>query len=82
MTKPIVYYRKLISCREGDGALVIPVNHPGEFVSNTCEALTSPVVRYDRKSGEFETQNTIYQRAPLEMLVDTAPAKQKGVRHA
>lgn len=70
MNKPTVHYKQLVSCREGESALVIGVsdhpNHlPGHKVSNTPDkpVWTSEVKSYDEATGRFETRNTIYERA-------------------
>ena len=44
----------------GLSALVRPVNHTSELVSNTKYVRTSPVIKYDSSSGRFETENSIY----------------------
>ena len=59
--KPIVQYRKAQHIEVGRGCLILPMDHPGELVSNTTWAITTPVVRYDPVSGIIETHNTIYQ---------------------
>ena len=65
--KPTVYYDKskgLIgkeSIVVGASAYVFPVNHPSMFVSNEGLAITSTVLKHDKKTGEFETRNTIYK---------------------
>ena len=58
--KATVYYSQLDSKLEvGKGALVWPINHSSPFVSNTKQAVTSPVIAIG-KFGAFETQNTKY----------------------
>ncbi len=65
--KPVVHYRALSgSVRVGQPALVYPVDHPGDLVSNSQFARTSTVLHYRRASGEFETLNTVYR--PVEAL--------------
>jgi hypothetical protein len=61
--KPVVYYdpNKFHSIERGIGAMVWPLNHPSELVSNTKLVTTSEVVRHDVASGEFETVNTTYK---------------------
>ena len=63
MKKPLVTYSRLLRCEEGGPALVFPVDHPGAYVSNTTMVVTSTVLRFDRRSGEFETMNTLYRPA-------------------
>ena len=47
--------------REGESALVVPVDHPDtENVANGVHARTSTVVSYNTDTGEFETLNTRY----------------------
>lgn len=70
--KPVVRYKALAVCKVGDEALVFPLDHPGNRVSNAKVARTSRVVRYDRRSGEFETENTRY--------VPTEDARHPGLR--
>lgn len=48
----------------GHSAAVRPVDHPGEYVSNTTWVRTSEVIRKD-EGGVFETMNTIYK--PMEV---------------
>lgn len=62
--KPVVNYKELIFCYVGGHALVQPENHPSVLVSNKKPALTSVVVAFDEKSGEFETRNTLYRPLP------------------
>jgi hypothetical protein len=59
--KPIVSYTELYFCEEGSSAIVKPVDHPSPLVTNRKPVLTSPVIQYDRTTGEFETFNTIYR---------------------
>ncbi len=52
---------------EGVGVFLLPVDHPGPFVSNTRVVLTSPVQRVAQRAdgkAEFWTLNTHY--VPLE----------------
>lgn len=64
MNKPIVQYKELESARVGSRAILFPINHPnhipGHLVSNTKPVITSIVIAYDKKTGQIETQNTIY----------------------
>ena len=43
----------------GKGALVRPINHQSDLVSNTQLVITSPVLKLET-CGKFETHNTIY----------------------
>ena len=43
----------------GIGALVWPVDHTSDLVSNKKPVLTSVVIKYDGE-GCFETMNTLY----------------------
>lgn len=65
MTKPIVHYRVdddyITFIEEGKSAIVFPVDHQGEFVSNQKYIFTSTVQHYDSVTGEFETLNTTYR---------------------
>lgn len=78
MPKPIVHYRKLVSCSVGASALVHPIDHPGPDVSNTKMVRTSAVLRYDRDTGEFETRNSIYRRLPKKPLPALTPDAKEG----
>lgn len=73
--KPTVYYCKpdlapLTSVPVpglGISALVFPINHQSDLVSNEKYALTSRVVARDKdfaNNGKFETENTIYRYLP------------------
>lgn len=64
--KPLVHYKQLVLCKLGSGALVVPVDHPSELVSNRGPIYTSPVVDGPDGEGRFETANTRY--APLPKL--------------
>jgi hypothetical protein len=56
-----VYYLKLCSpLTVGEGAIVIPVNHTSEWVSNFKECFTSTVVRIENDGTTFETLNSVY----------------------
>ncbi len=60
--KQIVHYVGLASdLIVGQSALVYPVDHPSEFVSNNYWAMTSPVVEI-RECGTFFTKNTEYRQ--------------------
>lgn len=59
--KKVVHYRGIPQI-VGDRALIYPVDHPDTVnVTNTEQAITSPIVRKDLDTGEFETLNTIYR---------------------
>jgi len=59
--KKIVKYSKLYGELElNRSAIVWPINHTSEYVSNTKWATTSAVIRIG-ENGEFETENSIYQ---------------------
>ena len=63
--KPIVHYKTVQNCKIviGNPALVAPIDHPSDMVSNEKAVLTSLVVSHDEDTGEFETENTCYQLA-------------------
>ncbi len=65
MEKPIVEYdaSKFVYISLGFSAEIWPLNHPNPrgSVSNTTHVRTSKVITHDEKTGEFETQNTIYK---------------------
>lgn len=58
--KPIVQYlpSNFNYIQKGKRAMVVPLDHPGEFVSNTTMVITSPVVEVG--GTWFETENTRY----------------------
>jgi hypothetical protein len=62
LVKPVVQYlrNKAQFICVGFGATVQPIDHPSELVSNTSWIVTSKVISYDIKTGEFETLNTKY----------------------
>lgn len=63
INKPIVFYKGNENpyIVVGGRGFVFPINHPSELVSNTSWIQTSPVLSYDRLTGVFETENTIYK---------------------
>lgn len=69
--KPTVYYcrpelaplTRVPIAGRGMSAIVFPINHQSDLVSNTKYAITSYVVARDPdfvNNGKFETENTIY----------------------
>ena len=58
--KPVVMYdgNEDSFIEEGYRAIVYPWNHP--HTSNDGHVQTTPVIRHNKETGEFETQNTIY----------------------
>jgi hypothetical protein len=46
--------------RVGFSACVFPIDHTSELVSNKIKIITSIVGNYNKESGRFETQNTVY----------------------
>ena len=62
MKKIVRYYASKGVIPFMNSVMLFPVDHPFEHnVSNTCEAVTSPVVSWDKDTGIIETQNTIYK---------------------
>ncbi len=69
--KPTVTYKPLGEIVVGEGASVIPLNHPGNendcspfhMIENGYPSYTSKVLKHDKKTGQFETLNTIYVRS-------------------
>jgi hypothetical protein len=61
-TKPVVQYlpSKYDVIVKGRGAFICPIDHPSDLVSNTNPARTSEVIKHNKKTGRFETLNTIY----------------------
>lgn len=61
MKKKIVKYdsSKFHRINVGSPAIVFPLNHTSELVSNTKEVITSFVISKS-SDGSFETENTIY----------------------
>lgn len=67
--KPIVRYTPIPDhdfIEAGYRALVLPVDHPSPYVSNTRSVSTSRVLSHNKDTGEFETLNTIYKPVGLE----------------
>ena len=66
MGKQQVRFTEVYQVKVGGRALVYPVDHPSDLVSNESYASTSPVVSviYDKNGDvvEFETMNTHYIR--------------------
>lgn len=60
--KPFVRYKPTEDqfIRVGFSAFVFPVDHTSELVSNKTKVITSIVVNYNKETGRFETQNTVY----------------------
>jgi hypothetical protein len=60
--KKIVHYIPTeIEIKVGSSAIVLPVDHYNyPTVSNEEIAITSWVVAYDKETGIFETENSIY----------------------
>ncbi len=62
MVKNIVHYdlneRKCILI--GHNAIIHPLDHPSEFVSNEDLVETSKVISIDANKKDFETENTLY----------------------
>lgn len=46
--------------RVGKQAVIWPIDHYSELVSNEKAVVTSIVISYDTVTGNFETQNTKY----------------------
>ena len=44
----------------GHRAIIKPIDHPSEFVSNQTEVITSPVISIN--DDGFETLNTFYKK--------------------
>lgn len=62
--KKVVLYSSYLYCVVGDRALVFPINHPSEDMSNGGTlASTSPVIAKDTDGRGFETMNTHYRQA-------------------
>jgi hypothetical protein len=57
--KPIVLYESPRRIEVGLPAIVRPIDHPSDLVSNDMHVLTSPVIVLI--DGGFETENTIYR---------------------
>lgn len=60
--KPVVHYKSAEGkILVGNPAIVRPIDHPSDMVSNKKHVLTSPVIKHDEDTGSFETENTRYQ---------------------
>jgi hypothetical protein len=61
--KAVVHYTMASGeIRVGRPAMVKPVDHTSAFVTNTSLVITSKVLKIDRETGEFETENSLYRR--------------------
>lgn len=68
--KPTVTYKPIGKIVVGEGAIIVPFNHPGNsydadpfcMIENGYPAYTSTVISHDEATGRFETLNTIYVR--------------------
>ena len=61
MAKKLIRYQESLRLIvPGQPAMVIPVNHPG-CTNSGVPCLTSIVERFNPKTGEFETANTIWR---------------------
>ncbi len=62
MNKPIVMYNldQFYTVRVGACAIVCPIDHPSEQVSNRNAVHTSTVISHDKETYDFETLNTCY----------------------
>lgn len=80
--KPQVRYKDLSFLRVGLPAMVMPIDHPSEFVSNHVWATTSTVqaILYESSNGPvFETENTIYLPADTDEYVpEASPAEDRA----
>jgi hypothetical protein len=64
MKRKVIYIRALQPIVVGEGALVIPLNHPDtDMVTNGHAAWTSPVRSIAPNGTTFETANSLYQLA-------------------
>jgi hypothetical protein len=66
--KPVVHYvkHKYQEIFVGHAAVIWPLDHPSNLVSNTTSVRTSTVLSYDTTTGTFETKNTIYKISKTE----------------
>lgn len=64
--KQIVHFNEVIHCKVGGHALVHPIDHPSDLISNETWANTSQVIAVDADEfglvQSFETKNTKYVR--------------------
>jgi hypothetical protein len=63
MPKRTVFYdatKNVANVAVGLHAVVWPINHTSENVSNNLPVLTSRIMSVGPEYGEFETQNSIY----------------------
>lgn len=64
MDKPIFYYDPSVKpchVNVGRSAIIWPLTHTSSEVSLTKHILTSPVVKNNDLTSEFETENSIYK---------------------
>ena len=61
--KRVVHYKEASNVILYGRAIVLPIDHTSNLVTNTTYAITSPIVKVYPQSGDFETENSIYRRA-------------------
>lgn len=64
--REVRYSAAFMPLRVGAGAVVKPLDHTSPLVSNLKPILTSPVVRVDYQTGDFETRNSLYRRVSVQ----------------
>lgn len=72
MLQRTVHYKSLapLCCPViGLPMFVYPVDHTSPFVSNEKVCMTSPVLSFDKETGEFCTLNSIYRPLDESALV-------------
>jgi hypothetical protein len=81
MDKPIVHYRDVVTpvC-VGHSAVVWPVDHPSDLVSNVGPVRTSPAVCVTEglRGPLFETRNTYYKPHGDTPMNINAPGEYEG----
>lgn len=60
MKRKVIYVELLSQLRVGHSALVVPLNHTSDLVSNYHPATTSPVQSISQDGKTFTTLNSIY----------------------
>lgn len=79
--KRVVHYDPAMEpckIKVGAQAEIVPIDHASVFVRNGRKAITTPVLSYNEKTGEFYTLNSHYKPKPMpQNVIDLAAAKEK-----
>lgn len=85
MKRKVIYVKACSPIVVGQQAVVIPLNHTSDLVTNGHECWTTPVVSIADDGTTFETKNSIYVLAAIpgdELEQDAQAVKQERLRAA